>query len=294
MMSLGSSTLQHAHVHGDQLIFSTTGGLVQALQDGFFRLSIPKGLDLNPGLVFAREFYQPKSGDETDRDEYRGYRNVDSVYFDREHFQTEHVLADRPSRTTHFPRDLNEMIEKLNDLALLLLWKSLASVGIGQEHWYTVTGGAVENRGTHWFAANHYRPEKNQLGCAPHKDTGFVTILYIEETGLEADMDGQWVPIEPTEGDFLVNFGGAFELLTKQLETPVKAVHHRVRHWEPGTSSEDRFSFAAFVNPPPTGDLYQMKNRSTPCAVQTVEDFLRTFNQNTWNDQHSDFGITTF
>lgn len=293
MTLLTSNTLQRATIDDDELVFATTDGLPQALDDGLFRLSIPNGLDLTPGLIFGKEFYHPLSNVDRYRDQYRGFRDVESVYFDREHFQTEHVLADKASRSNHFPRELNEMVEKMNDIALLVLWKALVNIGVNQEHWSTVTGGAIENRGTHWFAANHYRPEREQMGCAPHKDTGFVTILYIEESGLEAEVDGQWIPIEPTDGDFLVNFGGAFELLTKRLEAPIHAVNHRVRRWTPDTTSDDRFSFASFVNPPPTGYLYQMEDSSTPRAVQTVEDFLRTFNQETWNDTHSDFGITT-
>ena len=60
----------------------------------------------------------------------------------------------------------------------------------------------------------------------------------------------------------------------------------------PGQFPEERFSFAAFVNPPAVGDLYQIDHDGRPRAVLSAEQFLREFNRETWNDSYDDFGIT--
>ncbi|MDG9719748.1 2OG-Fe(II) oxygenase family protein [Streptomyces sp. DH24] len=290
-MSTGTMTLQRASVQHGGLAFDTDGGLPRALQDGCFLLALPDGFDPGPGITLCREFYRaPDDGPEATRP-YRGFRALEGVYFDREHFQTEHVLIDGPGRLRHFSPELMAMTERMSELTLLVLRCAMAELGIAPALWSEITGGAVEGRGTHWFAANHYRSERAQLGCAPHKDTGFVTVLYNEEPGLEASVDGAWVPVDPVPGHFVVNFGGAFELLTAELARPVRAILHQVRRCTPAPGAADRFSFAAFANPPATGDLYQVRPDGTAAAVRSSADFLREFNAQTWSDRHTDFGI---
>lgn len=289
-----SITLQRARILEDSLVFETAGGLIRALRDGCFFLAIPLNLDVSPGIKLCREFYQPKLSGETTTRDYKGFREreIDGIYFDREHFQTEHILLDRPSRTKYFPSDLVAMCDAMSDLSLFILRYVLTELNVAESLWSRITGGAIDGQGTHWFAASHYRPEREQLGCAPHKDTGFVTILYIEQPGLEAWMKGTWASIDPIPGHFVVNFGGAFELLTEPLACSVEAILHRVRRCEPSADREDRFSFAAFANPPASSSLYQVHNDGCAVKVQSVEDFLRDFNEATWKDRHSDFGIT--
>ena len=288
-----SITLQRAQVVADKLVFETLGDLVRALRDGCFLLAIPPGLDVSPGIKLCREFYQPAMFSDTQSCSYRGFREreKDGIYFDREHFQTEHILLDRPSRTKYFPSDLIAMCDAMSDLSLLVLRCVLTELNVDELLWSRITGGATDGQGTHWFAASHYRPEREQIGCAPHKDTGFVTVLYIEQPGLEAWVEGAWASIDPVPGYFVVNFGGAFELLTEHLNCSVKAILHQVRRCELSLDREDRFSFAAFANPPSSGFLYQVHENGCAVEVQSVEEFLRDFNQVTWKDRHSDFGI---
>jgi isopenicillin N synthase-like dioxygenase len=61
--------------------------------------------------------------------------------------------------------------------------------------------------------------------------------------------DGQWCPINPTSGTFIVNFGCAMEILTRQTKAPVSAVAHRViEQIEDRTGKPDRFSYGLFVD----------------------------------------------
>lgn len=288
-MTPTSMDLERARVADGRLRFGTPGGFAAALRAGCFLLAVPADLDVTPGVRLCREFHRPATTGEPDG--YRGFRDQEGIYFDREHFQTEHLLLDGPARTRLLPQAVVEMCDRMNKLAVLVLRATLDELGIPERLWGRITGGAVDGLGTQWFAASHYRPERDQLGCAAHKDTGFVTILYIEQEGLEAAVDGGWASIDPEPGCFVVNFGGSFELLTEPLDRPVKAILHRVRQCVPMPGVEDRFSFAAFANPPATGDLYQVNTCGSASPVQSVEEFLREFNATTWHDRHDDFGI---
>lgn len=284
-------TLERAARRGDRLVFDTPERCAKAMRDGCFLLEIPGDLDLGPGLTLSRQFYRALDDGPAATQAYRGFREQPGVYFDREHFQTEHVLLDRPARLAHFPPELVALCDRMNELGLLVLRHLLAEVGIAPALWHQVTGGAVANAGTHWFASSHYRPERDLLGCAPHKDTGFATILYIDQEGLEASVDGAWASIDPAPGYFIVNFGGALEILTRRTRTPVRAILHRVRQTTRVAGVEDRFSFAAFVNPPPAELLYECDAQGRATPYQRVEEFLAEFNKETWNDRHDDFGI---
>lgn len=291
-MSVISMDLAKAVVENGDLAFEHSGGLAQALRDGCFLLRAPADLDVSPGRLFCSHFYRaPDDGDESSRD-YRGFRGRPEIYFDREHFQTEHVLLDGPARTAHFPGELISMCDAMGALGFIVLRHVFTHLGIEPSIWDEITSGAVRGEGTHWFAANHYRSDRDLLGCAPHKDTGFVTVLYIEEKGLEAWVGEHWRPIDPVPGYFVVNFGGALEILTQRLPEPVFAILHRVRQC-PAVGGRDRFSFAAFANPPATGSLYEATPGGGAVVVQDVESFLRDFNRDTWDDQHHDFGIAS-
>ncbi|WP_045824559.1 2OG-Fe(II) oxygenase family protein [Williamsia herbipolensis] len=286
-----SLALQRGRVLDGALRFSTDGGLSQALRDGCFVLEAPSDFDPLPGVTLCREFFRASDEGAEETRRYRGYRDHEGLYFDREHFQTEHLLIDGPERRRHFPPELLSMTEQMSALTLVVLQAAMTELGIVRRLWSEITGGAVDGEGTHWFAANHYRSDRAQLGCAPHKDTGFVTVLYNEEPGLEASVDGRWVPIDPVPDHFIVNFGGAFELLTAALDRPVRAILHQVRQCKPEQGTDDRFSFAAFANPPADGTLYQARQDGSAVAVRTCADFLREFNEQTWSDRHVDFGI---
>lgn len=283
--------LQLAYVHNEKIEFQAEDGLRLALKDGFFLLKIPDSIPIEPGCTLCREFYRSKEEGSESTVAYRGFKNNKDIYFDRENFQTEHILIDAPGRKIHFPDNLVEMTEAMDALALLVLRCVMQSLSIEKHLWDKVTGGALSGQGVHWFAASHYRPERQQLGCAPHKDTGFITILYIEQEGLEAFIDNKWCSINPVPGYFIINFGASFETLTAASSYPVKAILHRVRQCRPSTLNEDRFSFASFVNPPPSANIFQIQANGEPIIVSSVEEFLQDFNKVTWNDSHQNFGI---
>jgi isopenicillin N synthase-like dioxygenase len=265
--------------------------VVRGLRDGCFFLEIPAALDVLSAIELCRQFYRDRDDRDPATRGYRAFRELAGIYFDREHFQTEHVLIDGPGRARHFPPELIATCDAMNDVAMRILRWVLATLGVPERDWDRATGGAAFNRGTHWFAASHYRPERDQLGCAPHKDTGFVTVLYMNQPGLEARFGDEWLAVDPVPGSFLINFGGSFEILTRDTARPVQAILHRVRRIERRAGVEDRFSFAAFTNPPADGILQRYDATGALVPHQGVSEFLAEFNQTTWNDRHDDFGI---
>ncbi|WP_372424370.1 2OG-Fe(II) oxygenase family protein [Salinarimonas chemoclinalis] len=280
---------RRARLEAGRITLETGEDLSEALADGCLRLRIPPEVDLGPGLALARNFWREPDGGPADA--YRGFRRASDIYFDREHFQTEHLLLDRPQRLRHLPADVVGLCDALAAIGRDVLAAVLSRLDVPREVRDRAVVGCLHGRAVEWMAVSHYRPERRQLGCPPHKDTGYVTVLYFDQEGLEARRDGAWRRIDPEPGYFLVNFGGALELLTRRLERPVEALLHRVAERRPDPGAEDRFSFAAFVNPAASGMLCELDGRRIPQPVQSVEDFLRSFNEETWRDSYADFGI---
>jgi isopenicillin N synthase-like dioxygenase len=89
----------------------------------------------------------------------------------------------------------------------------------------------------------------NGQGVGAHKDSsGWLTFLYQvgQEPGLEVkSVNGEWLPVHPIQGSFVVNFGNAFDAAT---EGAVKATTHRVI--APGLHSNVRYSIPFFQGLP--------------------------------------------
>jgi len=105
--------LQCAHLVGDTLIFENNGCLHTAITQGLFLLRIPESISLEPGIKLCREFYLPV----TDCTNYGGFRPQTDIYFDREHFQTEHLLVDKSRWATRLPSAVVQMAQAMDALA---------------------------------------------------------------------------------------------------------------------------------------------------------------------------------
>jgi isopenicillin N synthase-like dioxygenase len=137
----------------------------------------------------------------------------------------------------------------MQGFALAVLAAVLAELDLPAELWDEATGRCLSGRGTYHLTFNHFRPGVRARGLNVHKDSGWVTVLRSLEPGLEIDLGRSWLPIAPRPGCFIVNFGCAMEILTRQSRTPVAAVAHRVVE-QPDTQGQrpDRFSYALFVD----------------------------------------------
>ena len=120
----------------------------------------------------------------------------------------------------------------------------------------------------------HYPPIKaedtpNSQRAAPHEDINLITLLCEATTpGLELlKADGEWLSIEPIEGQIIVDTGDMLQALSNGL---LRSTTHRVVNpnssREPsGQRSSRRFSMPFFVHPRPDFDLTPLPN----CVEQT-------------------------
>lgn len=247
--------LQNSKIVGNSLIFENgDNGFIQALQDGFFFLKTPDTCDVSSGDLFAQNFYKDKEAGFT-ANEFRGFKCYTEAelakhegYFCRDVDQTEQFFLERRFWDTVYPTDLAELANSLKEISLVVLRNILARLDIPKNIWSKATGGCSEDRGLYHLTFNHFRPEVPFRGLNTHKDSGWVTILRSIEPGLEAHIQNKWVSVQPKERYFIVNFGCAFEILTKHTDYPVSAVTHRVVQQQNAKSKPDRFSYALFAD----------------------------------------------
>jgi isopenicillin N synthase-like dioxygenase len=243
---------QRARLERGRLVFDAPDGMARALRDGFFFVRRPPGAPTAPGDRFAEGFYLPEPPGAPDP--FRGFRRwtTDNVgprqgYFSRTEDQTEQFFLESRHWDAVFPSALADQARAMRDFALGVLRAVLGELDLPPRLWDEATGGCLSLRGTYHLTFNHFRPEIRARGLNIHKDSGWVTVLRSVEPGLEVERDGAWCPIAPEPDTFIVNFGCAMEILTRESATPVSAVAHRVVE-QPRRAGPDRFSYALFVD----------------------------------------------
>jgi isopenicillin N synthase-like dioxygenase len=247
---------QIARLEQGALVFRSPDGMSRALRDGFFLLRCPDRLDLSAGDRFARSFYLPTPAEQEPADPYRGFTGWTSDrlaehegYYRRDVDQTEQFFLERRFWAGVYPPALVRQASAMQGLALEVLAAVLAHLDLPQHLWDEATGRCLSGRGMYHLTFNHFRPDVRARGLNIHKDSGWVTVLRSIEPGLEVERSGQWCPLAPLPDHFIVNFGCAMEILTRDTATPVAAVAHRVveqvrRH----PAEPDRFSYALFAD----------------------------------------------
>ncbi|RRI30080.1 2OG-Fe(II) oxygenase family protein [Pseudomonas aeruginosa] len=242
--------LASAELIDGKLRFDSSDGFARAIADGFFFVKSPS-LDLAAGDTFARNFYLPRQ--EGLGAPYQGFSQwtEDRLarregYFSRDVDQVEQFFLESRFWQTVFPGPLLRQAERMRSFSLEVLRAVLAELDLPVELWDEATGRRLSMQGTYHLTFNHFRSHVRARGLNVHKDSGWVTILRSLEPGLEVLREGDWLPVSPRPGEFIVNFGCAMEILTRHSATPVAAVAHRVQEQLPGQA--DRFSYALFVD----------------------------------------------
>jgi hypothetical protein len=243
-----------ARLDDGRLTFDTPDGFERALADGFFFVQKPVGFDLTAGDRFAANFYLDRSGSEDD--EYRGFRAWGAArlakregYYCRDADQVEQFFLEARFWNEVFPGALSRQAREMLDFSVAVVRAILERLDLPREILEKATGGILSGRGAYHLTFNHFRPHIRARGLNIHKDSGWITMLRSLERGLEVRRGRQWLPIVPRPDAFVMNFGCAIEILTKDTRTPVAAVAHRVveqrvRH----EGVPDRFSYALFVD----------------------------------------------
>ncbi|RFA20621.1 isopenicillin N synthase family dioxygenase [Subtercola boreus] len=150
-----------------------------------------------------------------------------------------------------WPQALPELREVMTE------WRdALTDLGLTLLRTWAVSLGAPQDAFDNAFAASPFPlikivrypgrsdPEPQQ-GVGAHKDSGVLTLLYVEDgkAGLQVEKDGQWIDAPPLAGAFVVNIG---ELLEVATDGYLKATVHRVISPRLG---DDRISIPFFLSP---------------------------------------------
>lgn len=264
----------------DGTIEFNQGSWSEAFKNGYFYIQVPDNLKIDELNKFTKSFYNNTELTSSD------------VYFNRSGFQTEHMLMPHKDWGQYLNTCEVQCLKDISEILVGILMGSLKALNVSKSIWNIVTGGASEECPLFWFAANHYRSTLNLSGCPAHKDTGFVTLLYTEESGLEyQSSEKSWDTIQPIQGCFIVHFGESFEYLTKNYSEKVNAIFHRVRRIDYKENNRDRHSFAVFINSYSDKYLYQISGSNEFVKTISVKEFLEGFNKKTWEDYHDEFGI---
>jgi len=226
--------------------------LLQAAQQGFCYVEIPKKLKdwLDEVVQFANGFYKDE---ELKAKEF----SWTTKYHDFKEAQVESFVCQQPYWKKAYPKNIKEFAQELTELSELIFHKTLSLVlpQLPQNQREKATGGLYNDKGVYFFSFNHYRPTKKMIGFNPHRDIGYVTVLFINKKGLNAKIDGKWESIVPKPGHFIVNFGKAFEVLVNDTSKLVGSLHYVE---EISEEIGDRISFGLFSNSSLDASVYKV------------------------------------
>lgn len=148
-----------------------------------------------------------------------------------------------PAALPAFKDVLTEWRETVSAVAVRLLGAWLESLGLEP----TALDDVFGDRPQSFIKVIRYpgKAEGERQGVGGHKDSGMVTLLWIEpgKGGLQVELDGEWVDIPYAPGGLVINIG---ELLERATGGYLTATIHRVVSPPAG---EDRISVPLFYNP---------------------------------------------
>jgi len=257
-----SVQLARAEIRDGSLRFSTPGGWQDALTRGLFYLRSPDDLDYAAAIRFCESFYLERTG--AANDDYKGFRRATfegSVlgYSDAGKDQVERVQLELGLWQRYLPAAVSPVLHRLNDLARTVVRSLFARCGVQPAHVAQITGGMDDNEALQYCIFNNFESRKRSAdGFTPHKDSGFVQIMYSPEPGLEIWENAQWAPLDPLPGHLIAVSGHSLEVLTARLATRAAAAYHRVRSIAARpTEQKDRISFGVYIGPRFEQDLFQ-------------------------------------
>jgi isopenicillin N synthase-like dioxygenase len=140
----------------------------------------------------------------------------------------------------NYPEDTRALAQGMSEIAVIILLNLLQALGINTDLYTQITGGLSDCKGQNFFKVAHYDSTKNYPGIPWHKDIRWITVLFINQEGLQGNINGKIVDIRPLEGYFFVNLGVFFEAFINDHEK-LNALVHQVQQ-----VSKDRVSFGLF------------------------------------------------
>jgi isopenicillin N synthase-like dioxygenase len=264
-------TLLHQELYSNSPELYTK--LKQAARQGVFYLEISEqSQKLIPHAVqFANSFYKNDYLISLQLPGYSGYNN-------RENAQVESFYADQSVWQTVYPQQITELANEMQEVSEYITLKILTLLlpQLSTDIMHIATNGLLKGNGLFHFIFNHYRPKKKMVGLSPHRDFGYVTILYIDKPGLHAKIDGSWHPIPPREGYFVVNFGRTFEILVNDPNRLIASWHYveQITHEK---HVGDRISFGISSDNAITAPLRRLTHMGAlEIAYANTKEFIDT------------------
>ena len=133
-----------------------------------------------------------------------------------------------PREIPDFGTAMTAYYRAMADLSLTLMRLFALALDL-DEHWFD---DKVDRHMTQLVIQNYPDQEKppraGQLRCGPHSDYGSLTVLKSEDKpgGLEVrTKDGQWTPVQPRPGTFIINLG---DLMAQWTNDRWVSTMHRV------------------------------------------------------------------
>lgn len=161
-----------------------------------------------------------------------------------------------------------------------ILVNILEALGVDKNLFSQITGGLSDAKGKHFLKVAYYDAAKPCPGLPWHKDIRWVTVLFINQEGLEGKIGNEVVPVNPLEGHFVINLGVFFEAFINDKEK-LNAFIHQVKQ----QVKKDRVSFGVFAEGNyPTKGFYQQFNETVVWkSTEEMKAFLLEDKQQTFS-----------
>ncbi|MCB1583027.1 MAG: 2-oxoglutarate and iron-dependent oxygenase domain-containing protein [Marinicella sp.] len=168
------------------------------------------------------------------------------------HLANEYPKNHWPSEIPDFKAKTYALYEQLDQTALTMFRSLATALDVPKDYFEKLT-----HDGNSILRAIHYPPMTEfelpgSVRAAAHEDINLITLLVgATDSGLELlDRDGQWLAVESTPGQIVVDSGDMLSRITNEV---IPATTHRVVN--PMDSTSDRYSMPFFCHPHPDAVL---------------------------------------
>lgn len=242
-----------------------------ALQHGICYIKIPD--DYKKDLGIAQKFAETIREREQELRQFQLGRFFG--YQVRPNTQAVAFLAKQKHWLQVYPSEVQRVASKMHNLTVQILCRALEHLSVPKTLWDQATGDATKGEGTTVLTFNHYQKDSNQenpeqkvLGLTPHRDMGWLALLFADKQGLQAQIKNEWIDVPFEEGYFVCFIGKTFELLMND-RTKLSACYHRVTQ-----VVETRISGGLFINNHKKSPIYQITLEGELEEKQTYDQFM--------------------
>lgn len=168
-----------------------------------------------------------------------------------------------------FSPEIQALAQGMSEIGKKLVVNLLQALDVDPELHEIITGGLSKSCGRNFFKMAHYDAKKSYPGIDWHKDIRWITVLYINQAGLQAKINGKIINIDPLEGHFVINLGVFFEAFINNPQL-LTALEHQVLQVQ-----HDRIAFGVFCNGAYAEKGFYQLNR--PEILWRSPEYLRPF-----------------